>query len=616
MLRQRLTALTLAALVGALVLEGRLVDLQGIRSWKFREAATRTRPALELISPPRGEILDRHGAPLAMNRRVFDAYVRLGTWEKAGRDLATLVEATGQEARVVAERVARHRSRAERICRKFPERDRSRLLRRELDQPVRIARGLSLERVIEIENRADQWPGLRAEERTARDYPAGEAVSHVVGYVSAYRSNPSLYEKREKEGTFAEEIVPIVGDLLYRSLERSEYFLDEPFGVSGLERDYHGVLEGHRGAILLEKDLFGRFAQTVSHQAPVPGRSLRLAIDLGWQRKACELLSGRAGAAIVMEVSSGELYVLASSPSYHPQKLTRDVLQNSAAPLVNRAAHVGYPLGSIFKLVTAASALEAAAIDTATMLSCAGPLDPAHPDRFRCWIHVEHQQGHGPLAVREAIQRSCNSFFFQVGRRVGLDALVGWAERFGFGRATGVEIAGEKPGLLPAVAAGSPVEARAGRSEALNLAVGQGRLLATPLQVACLVAALANGGKVPVPKLVLDPTAARDEPRQVPLSAQTRQVLLEGMIAVVHAADGGTAYATRLKEFRAAGKTSTAEAPPSATGTGPHAWFAGFAPYDRPRWVVVVLVEHGGKGSAAAAPIAADLLEEIFRGGA
>jgi cell division protein FtsI/penicillin-binding protein 2 len=386
-------------------------------------------------------------------------------------------------------------------------------------------------------------------------------------------------------------------------------------GRGGVEGACEDLLRGSRG--LFQKGIEGELLEDLP---PVPGQDVHLTLDIALEADVEDLLdhppggaSRTAGAAVVLDCRSGDVLVLATAPRYDPRTFQADfpdLARDPAGPLLNRAVQGLYPLGSVFKAITATAALHEGAITTQTTLTCNGVLDPAHPNRFRCDVFVTHGAVHGTIPLRTAIQKSCNLYFYQVaellGRREGggtdlalaRDRLQTWAERFGLGRRAGLGLPGEQAGNLNV---GDP----------RNLAVGQGELLVTPFQVAQVYALVASDGRMPPPRLVRERAPAEPTRPPLPVNPNWMAFLRDAFAAVVNE-QGGTAYSNGyLPEVRYAGKTGTAQA-----GAGePHAWFAGFAPAENPRIAFAIVVEHGGHGGTAAAPIGRELVKACLSHG-
>ncbi|MBI3269517.1 MAG: hypothetical protein HYZ53_10890 [Planctomycetes bacterium] len=507
--------------------------------------------------------------------------------------------------------------------------DRGRIARRERENPIRLVSEVTYDQAAELETRMETYPGLQVVERLKREYPQGSAGGHVVGYVGKMRDDQ--YGAREAAGYFREELVTVIGEDEYAKRERLGEFKDDIVGAEGVEawfdqpaadEPFRQLLRGRRGAMIQQRDLTSRTREILQHAPPTAGTDLRLTLDLRLQRSVEEALAGLLASAVVLDVRTGELLALVSTPGFDPNDfvppasaaVVEPLLTRKDHPLLNRAVMSAYPLGSIFKVVTASAGLEERKFEPSTEFTCEGRFR-TQPPYFRCWISA-HGGAHGPQDLLHALMHSCNVFFCNVGQRVGGEALTGWARRFGLGRRTGVDLRGERAGGLPGRSRVTGAPHTLNPNEVLNLSIGQGQIEVTPIQVAVLMAAVANGGSV------LRPILWRDDPRSrapvdvLPLGRATLEAIRAGLAAVVME-PGGTAAKTDLRKFHAAGKTSTAEVTSSETARQlpafyPHAWFAGYAPLEAPRFAFVVMIEHGGKGSEAAAPKAAEVLARVF----
>ncbi len=486
-------------------------------------------------------------------------------------------------------------------------------LERYLDILVRRDVGPRVEEALSLDILIGRLPGVSVEHASARDYRFGPLAAHLLGYVNEL-SQSELENKRE---------------LGYR--------LGDVIGRRGVERTYEDELRGSDGRETIVVDSRGRsqgsdFAaqlkdQVGVYEAPEAGNRIVLALDLDLQRAAEQAFDGQAGAVVVMEVNSGRLLAVTSTPSFDPSKVSGhfdprekkrlDGLQ-ALRPWRYRAIQDHFAPGSTFKVVTALAALRAEKTNAHEAISCGGAFYLGRR-RFRCWKEV----GHGPVDLHGSIAHSCDVYYYTMGARLGLDPIAELGLELGFGSATGIPIEGESKGILP-----TRVWYRKNRPEgytlgaAVNASIGQGAVTVTPIQLAVSYAAIANGGAVYRPQLALrietmDGKKVRhirpEVLRRVRLPQAALDGVREGLRRVVNE-PGGTAYRRRLKDLEVSGKTGTAQVAKLGerrlkTKDLPyklrdHAWFAAFAPSDDPKVVVVVFNEHGGGGSSAAAPIA------------
>jgi penicillin-binding protein 2 len=504
-----------------------------------------------------------------------------------------------------------------------------------------MAEDLPLATVARIEAHPELYPGTKIVERRRRTYPGGRLAAHVLGHLG-----PADAADAEK-GTG-----PI-------------YDPDDRPGRMGLERQYESLLHGRRGLVLETTDHSGRLLGSSRQREPGVGRDLVLTLDPKLQAAAEALLESAlqrrslaasppepaGGAIVVMDVRDGSIRAWASAPAFWPGVFAGGrgseaaaLLDDPAHPLVDRVMKMAIPPGSVFKIVTAAALLESARLDPDETYNCHGYLES--PDRWRCAVYQRYGVGHGPVTLADALAVSCNVYFFHHARLLGPEPLVDWAFRCGFGRATGVDLPGESPGSLPTPEIVRRVGGRAWRTaDTLSLAVGQGSLEATPLQVARLLVAVANGGQLVAPHLVSGlglpvsddeqpagssrhtPCAVLDSTRRVPaaspaddaihipaprpiagLNAAALSAIRRGLEQAVSDPRGTAHAALDLESISVAGKTGTAQAGP---GRAEHAWFAGYVPADEPRVALVVVLEHAGNADETAGPVARRLVLEM-----
>ncbi|NQU24339.1 MAG: hypothetical protein HQ567_23905, partial [Candidatus Nealsonbacteria bacterium] len=464
--------------------------------------------------------------------------------------------------------------------------------------------------VARIEGHGDQYPGVKVVVQTRRAYRGGTSAAHVLGHLS--------------RATEAD----VVTDADYRPTD----FI----GRMGLERQYESLLRGSRGVLVECTDHSGRILSSHRRREPGVGRDLVLTIDMQLQRAAETLLDAAmqrrainaehaepaGGAIVVIDVRTGAIRTAASAPRFDPRLfVTGDaaglaaVLDNPAKPLFDRVARMAIPPGSVFKALSAVALLETGTIDPQEPFHCQGYLH--EPDRQRCAIYRRRGVGHDDVTLADALTVSCNVYFFHHATELGPGPLTDWATRFGFGRRTGIDLPSESAGNLPSPETPGR-DWRPGDTQ--SLAVGQGALTATPLQIARMMAAVANGGKLVTPHVVARlglpavadaPSAERIEiprPQPIPgIHAKTLATVREGLLRVV-SDPKGTAYGTVGLE-NVAGKTGTAQ---TGAGRSAHAWFAGYLPADAPQYALVVVLEHAGDASVAAGPVAKALMLKLL----
>lgn len=567
---QRVPWLQLFFLVSLLVIAGAYWVVQVVNGAGFQEQAVNNSLRTHVIKAPRGLIFDRHGRPLVENVASYDLLLHPGR----SNDL--------EASRVFLENI---------VGKLSPEM----LDRWERPAGVRlVAEDLSLAEVTRLEAMSLEHPEFEIEVGHLRLYRHGAQTAHVVGYLSEV----SEARLASSEGKLA------VGDLV---------------GVVGVEAAFDDALRGTKGERRVIVDHRGRVKREHSRVGAQAGEDLALELDFDMQQVVARYLEDTVGAVVALDPRTGAILVMVSSPSYDPNIFTRRLAREQWEaivgaphdPLQNRTVQNTYSPGSLFKIVVAAAGLGEHEITPQDTVYCGGSTR-IYNHQFRCW----KRQGHGRMNLREAIRNSCDVYFYHLGQQLGIERIARYARLFGLGTATGLEILGEKAGLVPDEAwslrsRGTPWYA----GETISVAIGQGPLLVTPLQVAAMMAVVANGGTRVTPRLVVS------EPHRTvtALDPAVLALIREALSAVVN--ERGTGAAARMSGLKVAGKTATVQVIEQVTWIDSkdlpyerrdHAWFASFAPADDPKLVVVVFVEHGGHGSEAAAPLAKLVYETYF----
>jgi penicillin-binding protein 2 len=544
--------------------------------WKQSEA---NRIREMTMAPQRGLIKDRNGEILATNIASFKVSIireNCRDFEESCQKVSTLLEL---EPEVLKERIDRFKN--------LP-----------LFQPVVVKDNLSIEEVSKVKARTMEFPELIIQSEPKRYYPYKSLAAHVIGYL--------------------QEISPVEMRSLYKDREQGDLV-----GKTGIEREYEERLVGRKGRILEVVDSVGREREEISRIDPTPGEDISLTVDFRLQKKAEELLEGREGAVVILKPDNGEILALASFPTFDPNKFINrftpdewmDLIQSPQFPLENRAIRGLYAPGSIFKLVLALGALESKIVNEWKTYYCSGSVRLyGHPRA--CWF----RGGHGSMNLYDGIKNSCNIYFYQIGKTMGINQIAHYARMLGFGEKTGIDLPGEKIGLVP-----DPDWKKRVRNEpwypgeTISVSIGQGPITVTPLQVAVYTACIANRGKRVNPYLYKRKTLLREESDPVAIQKDTFEKVIRGMWRSVN--DGGTGRGSRVEDFNVCGKTGSTQVVSSTTAeklglkskiVKTHSWFTGFAPKDNPQIVVTVLVEYGGMGGATAAPIAGELFR-LFR---
>lgn len=545
-------------------------NLQVVRARHFREQAENNRSRLVRLAAPRGALVDRGGQLLVGNRPSFNVVLVPEHAEDLDRVVSRLAAALGIGEATIRERLAR----------------------RQPFRPVVVKTDASLADIAVLEARRRELPEVSVEVVPLRSYPLASAGAHALGRV---------------------------GEITERQLQLAEFKDLSPgalVGQAGIESRYNQQLMGRDGFRRVVVNSRGLEVAEASRQAPSDGPDMTLSIDASLQAAMEAAFEGRAGSAVALDPATGEILAMTSTPAFDPNSFTTGIdpaawaaLANDPdTPLMNRVIQGTYAPGSTFKVIAAVAALEEGLITPATSFYCPGHLS-VYNTVFRC-LGV-----HGVIDLRRAIQVSCNVYFYQVGIRLEIARLAKWGKLMGLGSPTGVDLPFEAGGLMP-----SPewklrvLKAPWYAGETVSVAIGQGQVSATPLQMARVAAFIANGGRLVRPHFVRH---AREPVAASSVRPETIAAVREGMRLVVAA---GTGYRARLQNVEVCGKTGSAqvvararlERTPDAHDLLAHGWFIAFAPAEQPSIALAVLVEHGGSGGGAAAPVARRILGHFF----
>jgi len=577
------------------VLAGRLYQLQIENGELYRNQAEDNRINQRLLAPLRGRILDRFGVALAGNRRNYRVLI---VPEQTRGGVATTLDALATVIPIDT------RTRAKVL--KDASANRSFV-------PLVVAENLNWEDFARLNLNLPYLPGVQPEVGDTRDYPYTEELSHVLGYVA-----PLTVDDKAAMA----ETLPVDDPLS-----------DVPglrVGKRGIERSYEAAIRGSAGASRVEVNAYGRVIREIDRDQGTPGTDVHLTIDRELQSLIHEKLKNDSAACAVMDVDSGDVLALVSTPGFDPnafnvglsQEQWGDLTNNDYKPLINKVLSGAYPPGSTFKMVVALAALDAGAITPQTTFSCTGA--------FRLGTHLFHcwkRGGHGTMNLHGGLKNSCDCYFYQVALKLGIDALQAGARRLGLGQATGIEIPGERSGFIPdrywkQATFKEPWQI----GETLVASIGQGYVLATPLQLCTLAARIASGKQVS-PRIVHSLGAQkipRIAPEPIGFSAEALAAVREGMNAVTNE-PGGTGYGWRIldKQYAMAGKTGTAQVrvitrQEHTTGVRSneslpwalrdHGLFVGYAPIDKPRYACAVVIEHGAVATHPNVQVARDAL--------
>lgn len=566
----------LALVVAAFVLD--FWYLQVARGRDYAQLADNNRLRRVPLPPVRGVILDRERNVLASTRPSLDLVLLR---EDPAADL------DGQLRRLAPILDVSYRSLAERksLVRGMPS-----------FEPLILTEDVGLEQLARIEARRELFPSVAVREGCRRHYPQGEMFGHVLGYVGE-----ASQDELARGGALG---------------------LGEIVGKSGLERGYDELLRGTRGWSLVTVNNVGRrMGEGWVDRQPQHGKEVQLTVDSELQRALMRGLGGEVGAGVFLDPWTGDVLALGSTPSFDPNLFAngltseswRGLTEDPRRPLLDRAIASYYAPGSVFKVLMSVAGLEAGAVTPNDTVFCTGSTT-VYGTRRLCWKHG----GHGRVDLRAALTHSCNVYFYQLGKKLGIEPIERYGREFGLGRPTGIDLPGEAAGVLP-----SPSWKQERYREpwypgdTISVAIGQGLIAVTPIQLATLMSAVATGGNLPRPHLI---KGTPPQHAQLALSPETVRVVREALRNVV---EQGTGARADLGTVPVAGKTGTAQVFKRSAGIDAdrlpkderdHAWFAGYAPADRPQIAFAVVIEHGGHGGTSAAPVVRAVLEAFFQG--
>src|SRR5690554_2949973 len=582
--------LVMLALGGLLA---RMYQLQIVEHEIYTTLSDKNRVQVQSVPPPRGLVYDRNNLLLAENRPVFSLTL---VPERVGRMDETLARLT-EILSISDEDIERFQRRLNEPRRPFQE--------------IPLSYDLNEEEIARMAVHRHRFPGVEVKAELVRYYPHSELTAHALGYVGRINRNE------------LQRIDPV------------NYAGTNYIGKSGVERFYEKVLHGKVGYQHVETNARGRILRVLERENPVPGEDLQLHLDLRLQRKAHELLEGRRGAIIAIEPATGGILALASVPGFDANKFVtgisvkdyRDLSESIDKPLFNRALRGQYPPGSTIKPMMAVAALDSGVTTRERTIWDPGYFQLKESGRrYRDWKRT----GHGWVDLMDSVAESCDVYFYQIGVEMGVDVMYDYLSRFGFGEDATLDVAGALSGLLP-----SRDWKRAVRSEpwypgdSVNMSIGQGFFLATPLQLATATALIANRGEWVEPRLLKgirgDRSADEFLPSETHEPLKLKDVsnwdyITETMAEVMHGSRGTARSSGRGASYRMAGKTGTAQvfslaedeeydAEEVKERLRDHAMFVGFAPVENPQIVVSIIVENGGGGSSTAAPVARGLFD-------
>jgi len=572
--KQRLNWLFIFIVICFLILIISLWYLQMIKGEEFKERAVENCIRSLVEDAPRGRIYDRQEELLVTNRPVVVVSIipaEVDDLEKLSERLSKIIDVSSKEI--------------SQIIKNYRENP---------FKPVKILDDCKTNKIVEIEERKDELKGVLLEVKPRRDYLYHDLAAHSLGYVGEINKEElQQYGNPKFQG----------GDIL---------------GKAGLEKYYDDILRGEKGGREVEVDASGQEIAVLLYQKPVPGRDLVLTIDKDLQLYGENLLFGKKGSIVVSDPNTGEILTLVNRPSFDPNLFANGISSSdwqrlssdTDYPLTNRSVQGLYSPGSIFKVVTAAAALEEGVTDIKRKIYCPGTFELA--DRvFNC----SKETGHGSLSIVDAIAHSCNVYFYTLGQDLGIERFNKYMQKFGLGEKTGIDLPEEAIGTVPSAQwKEREIKEIWFPGDTINLSIGQGYLLLTPLVVHSLITTIASEGEVYKLHLVKKIISADGNTieeimpithKKVNFSLDTFKIIKEGLRQTILK---GTGWRANIQELAVAGKTGTAQNPQGET----HAWFIGFAPYENPEVCITVFIENGGEGGVVAAPIAQAMLEKYF----
>ena len=566
-----------------IILTIKLWDLQIMKGSEMRKLSEQNRIRIKKVVAPRGVIFDKAGRIMADTRPSFNMYVTpedIKDFNQTVDGLAKLINIDREE---IIDKM--------KISSSFPP-----------SFPVKIKSDISMDEVAKVEAHRIYLPGVTIQIEPKRNYPYGKMIAHMLGYVSE------------------------ISDEELKNKELKSYSPGDNIGRYGLERAYETFLRGKDGEKRVEVDAMGREVRTLEIIEPIPGNNLYLNVNLDIQLAVEKAFENKKGGCIAVETKTGAVLALVSRPSFDPNKFASGITKedwkaittDKLHPLQNRVTQGRYPPGSTFKIVSALKVLEEGIINERTSFSCRGGF-PFGNRVFKCW----KKGGHGSVSVHRGIVESCDVFFYNVGLKLGVDRIHEMSEAIGLGKITGIDLPGEKNGLVPSTAwkqktYGQPWY----EGETVSVSIGQGAVWLSPIQLVQLSTFVANEGVTFKPQIVNrivsteGKTIKTFEPvmnANAKLKKEVFKIVKEGMRGVVNE-QSGTAHGSHLQNISMGGKTGTAQSVgEKGKNLGDHAWFIAFAPVDDPAVSISVLVEYGGHGSSAAAPVAKLIAETLFK---
>jgi penicillin-binding protein 2 len=582
LIQQRLNLFRFPVLLIFLILAARLWQLQIIQGSEYARKADRNRVRTIQLLAPRGTVSDRNHIPLVDNLPSFDVLLYRESMKNRAATVRFLTEKLGIKPEEVETQFRRNKSMG-------------------LYYPLVIKKNADMKDISIIEAHRRDYPEIQLEPEPRRNYHYGKVAAHLLGYLG------EISEEELEENKFPGAAS---GSLV---------------GRSGIERTYNRIFMGKDGIRQVSVDSRGREFEVLGKTDSVVGDEIQLTLDLDLQIIAEKALENKVGAIVGMDPRNGEILVMASSPSFDPNAFATRIsgsewnalINDPDRPMQNRAIQNSYPPGSIFKLIMADAGLEEGLLDDNKSVTCNG--SAIYGNRvFHCW----NKDGHGVLHLEQAIQKSCNIFFYELGKTLGIEKIYAHAHALGLGEKTGIDLPEERSGIMPnSEWKMSKYHSQWYGGETISVSIGQGATSTTPMQILRAVSAIATGGLLTTPHVLL---RAENETindmkwpiRTIPMGDEHAGRIRAGMWASVN--NGGTGHNAAIPGKDICGKTGTVQVIGKENkhlmrgDFEDHSWFAGFASRDNPEIAVVVFIEHGGTGGVAAAPLAKQIFSAYF----
>ena len=562
----------------------RLYNIQIKDSEKYKTLSKNNQIDIEILYPLRGEILDIQNNVLVSNKKVYDVYVipeKTSNINETLKQISKIIKIDFDKRKKIIELTKK--------VKKF--------------EKIKIFENIEWHQLEKIETNKLNIEGIFISQDYMRIYKHGKIFSHILGYIN---------KPNEKELS-----LPFITNMPNLDI-----------GKEGLERVFNPILVGKAGQREVEVNSLGRIIREISRKDSIKGNDLQLTLDLRLQEYSLNLLNSyRAGSIVVMNIENGHLLCMASTPSYDPNKIIKkpnqeywnSILQNKLSPLTFRSVQGLYAPGSTFKMIVAIAGLYYGVIDTKTKHFCNGKISLG--DRlYHCWKN----NGHGSMTVERAIQESCDVFFYEISKKIGIDKIASVARDFGLGKTYDIPLLNQKNGIVPSK---NWKKEKLGESwypgETLISAIGQGFVLANPLQLANMTSIIASNGKIIEPKIINDGKYSNF--KKIEKYQEAIKIIKKSMFKVVNE-QKGTAFKSRSNKIKFSGKTGTSQVRRITVAEREsedfrkkeiewnkrdHALFVGYMPYDNPKYSISVVIEHGGSGASTAAPIAKQVFQFI-----